>query len=91
MADKVEISAVHLSTIGDHVHVALEINGKWVEVIREAKDNAYSHIVEASGIEQASIEAKTTRANNIAACHDARDRMEGLTPTRPPNTSHTKS
>lgn len=50
MSDKVEISGVHLSTVGEHVIVAVEIQGKWIEVIRERKDNAYSHIVEGPGI-----------------------------------------
>lgn len=50
MSDKVEISAIHLSTVGEHVIVAVEIGGNWIEVIRERKDNAYSHIVEAHGI-----------------------------------------
>lgn len=50
MSDKIEISAIHLSTVGDHVIVAVEIQGQWIEVIRERKDNAYSHIVEGQGI-----------------------------------------
>lgn len=50
MSDKVEISGVHLSTVGQHVIVAVEIQGQWIEIIRERKDNAYSHIVEAYGI-----------------------------------------
>lgn len=52
MSDKVEISAIHLSTVGDHVIVAVEIQGQFVEVVRELKDNAYSHCVEAHGIEE---------------------------------------
>lgn len=58
MSDKVEISAIHLSTVGDYVLVAVECEGRWVEVIREFKDNAYSHIVEAHGIAQASSDAR---------------------------------
>lgn len=57
MSDKVEISAIHLSTVGEHVLVAVEIQGKWIEIIRERKDNAYSHIVEAHAIEHSARRA----------------------------------
>lgn len=59
MADKVEISAIHLGTVGDHVIVAVEIDGNWIEVIRERKDNAYSHIVEADTIDRLSFVASS--------------------------------
>lgn len=51
--DTVAVSGIHLFRVGEHVVVSVEINGQWVEVIRERHDGAFSHIVEPSGIRQA--------------------------------------
>ncbi len=50
MKTLVRISAVHLVRIGDDVIVSVEIDGYWLEVIRERADGAFSHIVEGGGI-----------------------------------------
>lgn len=49
----VEVSGVHLFRTGEHVAVSVEIDGRWVEVIRELHDAAFSHIVEPNGIRRA--------------------------------------
>lgn len=40
---------IWLKRIGDHVIVEVERDGKWVEVIREQVDGAFSHIWEDRG------------------------------------------
>jgi hypothetical protein len=49
----VAVSGIHLMRLGDHVVVAVEIGGKWIEVIREWHDGSFSHIVEPDGIRRA--------------------------------------
>lgn len=49
----VEVSGIHLVRIGDHVIVNAEMDEKWVEVIKERHDGAFSHIVEVGGMRRA--------------------------------------
>lgn len=46
----VPISGIHLVRLGDYVVVKAEIDGKWVEIIREHHDGSFSHIVEPLGM-----------------------------------------
>lgn len=48
--ETVEVSGIFLRRLGDYVIVEAEVEGRWVEVIREHHDGAFSHIVEPSGI-----------------------------------------
>lgn len=49
----VEITGIHLVRIGEYAIVTAEIDGKWIEVIRERADDSYSHIVSADGMRSA--------------------------------------
>jgi hypothetical protein len=49
----VEVTGIHLLRLGDHVVVNAEIDGKWVEVIREWHDSNFSHIVGPGGMRRA--------------------------------------
>lgn len=49
----INISAIKLERCGNYTDVLIEIDGEFVRVIRELYDNNFSHIVEASGIEEA--------------------------------------
>jgi hypothetical protein len=49
----VAVTGIHLLRLGNHVVVNAEIDGKWVEVIREVHDGAFSHIVEPNGMRSA--------------------------------------
>jgi hypothetical protein len=46
----VEITGLHLMRLGDYVRVNVEIDGRWVQVISERHDGAFSHIVEPGGM-----------------------------------------
>jgi hypothetical protein len=46
------MNAIHLYREGDHAIVAVEIEGKWVPVIREFIDSPFSHIVEPAGMQR---------------------------------------
>lgn len=46
----VPVTGIHLVRLGDYVVVKAEIDGKWVEVIREHHDGSFSHIVEPNGM-----------------------------------------
>jgi hypothetical protein len=46
-------NAIMLVAEGDHAVVKIEVNGKWIELIRERLDSPFSHIVESTGIENA--------------------------------------
>lgn len=59
------ITAIWLKRIGDHAIVEVEVDGKFVQVIREHIDGAFSHIVEESGIKHA-VEG----TGQIACDHD---------------------
>jgi hypothetical protein len=45
-----EITAVWLKRLGDRVLVEAEIGGRWVPLIEEHFDGAFSHIIETGGI-----------------------------------------
>ena len=49
-SDKVTVRGVWLRKEGERVIVAVEIEGKWIDVITERADSAFSHIVEPGGI-----------------------------------------
>lgn len=50
MKNTVPISGVHLVKIGEYVIVNVEIDGKWIEVIKEHESGSFSHICEPAGI-----------------------------------------
>lgn len=54
--DRISVSGVMLRRVGDHAVVEVEIDGRWVEVIREALDGNFSHIVEPRGIRRTQAE-----------------------------------
>lgn len=56
MKEAVEVTGIHLLRIGDSVIVRAEVDGKWVEVIREHHDGYFSHIVEPGGILRATLQ-----------------------------------
>lgn len=51
--EPVIVSGIHLFRTGEHVVVSVEIDGRWVEVIRERNDGSFSHIVEPNGVRKA--------------------------------------
>ena len=51
--DSIAVQGIHLFRLGEHVIVSVEVDGKWVEVIRERRDGSFSHIVEPGGIREA--------------------------------------
>jgi hypothetical protein len=53
MKQGVSVTGIHLVAEGGDAVVRVEIDGRWVEVIREGLDGPFSHIVEPGGIEQA--------------------------------------
>lgn len=59
----VPISGIHLARIGDYVIVKAEIDGEWVEVIRERHDGWFSHIVEPLGMRRCQADAVVDRTN----------------------------
>jgi hypothetical protein len=59
MQEPVSVQGIHLFRNGDHVVVSVEIEGRWVEVIREWHDGAFSHIVEPNGIRRAAEKSVT--------------------------------
>lgn len=44
-------NAIMLVAEGDYAVVKMEVNGKWIELIRERLDSTFSHIIEPAGIE----------------------------------------
>lgn len=48
--DVVTYPPIHLWTDLTHVYVSVQVNGEWIEVIKEFRDSPFSHIVEPSGI-----------------------------------------
>jgi hypothetical protein len=62
MKDSVSVQGVMLRRSGSDAIVEVEIEGKWVEVIREQADANYSHIVEPHGIRNA-VEGKPSAVN----------------------------
>ncbi len=53
----VPVTGIHLVRIGGHVIVKAEIDGQWVEVIREWHDGSFSHIVEPLGMRRRQADA----------------------------------
>jgi len=45
-------NALHLFAEGEHAVLAIEVNGKWIELIRERLDSPFSHIIEPLGIKR---------------------------------------
>lgn len=50
-------NALHLRAEGDYAILEIEVNGKWIELVRERLDSPFSHIIEPAGI-QSAIENK---------------------------------
>lgn len=44
--------ALHLLAEGEYAVLKIEVNGKWVELIRERLDSPFSHIIEPLGIQR---------------------------------------
>jgi len=49
----IEVTGIHLLRLGDYAIVNAEIDGQWVEVIKERYDGSFSHIVEPDGMRKA--------------------------------------
>jgi hypothetical protein len=49
----IEVSGIWLAREGEYIIVRAEVDGVWVEVIREHHDGPFSHIVEDNGIRAA--------------------------------------
>ena len=49
----VAVTGIWLVRIGNEAIVRAEIDGAWVDVIREGFDGSYSHIVEPGGMRRA--------------------------------------
>lgn len=52
-----------VAELGDHVVVKAEIDGEWIEVIREWHDGSFSHIVEPLGMRRRQADAKVGQTN----------------------------
>lgn len=64
MAQKpVPVTGIHLVRLGDYVVVRAEIDGEWVDVIREHHDGSFSHIVEPLGMRRRQADAKVGATN----------------------------
>lgn len=48
--EPIAVNGIHLVRHGDYVIVKAEIDGRWVEVIREHYDGSFSHIIEPLGM-----------------------------------------
>jgi hypothetical protein len=48
----IPVSGVWLRKEGERVIVAVEIEGKWIDVITEREEGPFSHIVEPDGIRE---------------------------------------
>lgn len=61
MSESVTVTGIRLITVGapgslgEHIQVHAEVEGKWKCVIDELKDGPISHIVEPSGIKGAPV------------------------------------
>lgn len=62
--DAVAVSGIHLLRLGGDVVVRAEIDGKWVEVIRELHDGQFSHIVEPGGMRKATRALQSEERDN---------------------------
>jgi hypothetical protein len=54
--EAIPVTGIHLLRLGDHVVVKAEIDGTWIEVIREWHDGNFSHIVEPAGMRRCQSE-----------------------------------
>lgn len=52
MKQPISITGLMLRRQGDHAIVEVEVEGVWVEIIKEHLDGNFSHIVEPAGIRQ---------------------------------------
>ena len=59
--EPIAISGIHLARNGDHAIVAIEVEGRWIEVIREFAEGPFSHIVEPEGMRRALRETDKER------------------------------
>ncbi len=59
----VPVTGIHLVRLGDYVIVKAEIDGKWVEVIREHHDGSFSHIVEPLGMRRRQADMLTGKTD----------------------------
>lgn len=57
-----KITAIWLRNHGGAVIVAVEVDGHWIEVIRESDGSNYSHIVERAGINDAILRTMARRS-----------------------------
>lgn len=57
-----KFNAIHLVRLGNFAVVRMEVEGRWVELIREPYDAPFSHIVEPSGIEDLVQKLEAERA-----------------------------
>jgi hypothetical protein len=48
--EAVPVTGVHLKRVGNRAVVAVEIDGKWVDIIEEHYEGNFSHICEPSGM-----------------------------------------
>jgi hypothetical protein len=46
-------NALMLVAEGEYAILKMEVNGAWIELIRERLDSPFSHIIEPAGIEKA--------------------------------------
>jgi hypothetical protein len=44
--------ALFLRAEGDYAILEIEVNGKWIQLIKERLDSPFSHIIEPSGIQR---------------------------------------
>jgi hypothetical protein len=63
MKRTIEVSAVHLRKEGDKVIVAVEVYGKWQDIIVELSSAPFSHICESGGILSA-VERRNKEASD---------------------------
>jgi len=59
---RIEVSGIWLLRDGEKIIVRAEVNGSWIDVIREHRDAMFSHIVEPAGIRSCAALTSTERA-----------------------------
>lgn len=77
--DTIAVSGIHLYRLGKHVIVNAEIEGKWVEVIRELHDGQFSHIVEPGGM-RARVRLSWGASREALHSHRSLRRRQGPVP-----------
>ena len=58
----VPVTGIHLVRLGDYVVVRAEIDGEWIDVIREHHAGSFSHIVEPLGMRRRQADANADRS-----------------------------